>query len=204
MPFGGLDHAWRASFELAREAFRAGSIPVGAVVVDATGNTVAEGRNRIFESDAPRGQLADSFLAHAELNALAGLEPVRRYGEHSLYTTLEPCALCVGAAIMVMVGRVCFASNDLYAGGSRFRLDNPHAARRPLVVEGPLDGVVGDLGELLHVAHFLWRRPDGLLVEVHRERNSRIVEVAERVDLRAAAQEGATLDDAIDLILGNA
>jgi hypothetical protein len=40
----------------------------------------------------------------------------------------------------------------------------------------PLDGVIGDLGELLHVAHFLWRRPDGILVEVHRERNSRIVE----------------------------
>ena len=45
------------------------------------------------------------------------LEPVRRYGEHSPYTTLEPCGLCVGAAIMVTDGRVCFASNDLYAGG---------------------------------------------------------------------------------------
>ena len=53
------------------------------------------------------------------------LEPVRRYGEHPPYTTLEPCGLCVGAAIMVTVGRVCFASNDLYAGGSRFQLDNP-------------------------------------------------------------------------------
>ena len=57
------------------------------------------------------------------------LEPVRRYGEHSPYTTLEPCGLCVGAAIMVTVGRVCFASNDLYAGGSRFQLDNPPTAR---------------------------------------------------------------------------
>jgi tRNA(Arg) A34 adenosine deaminase TadA len=203
MPFGDLDRAWRTSFELAWDALRSGSIPVGAVVVDAAGEVVAEGRNRIFESDAPRGQLAGSFLAHAELNALAYLDPVRRYSEHVLYTTLEPCALCVGAAIMVMVGRVSYASNDVYGGGSQLRLDNPHTARQPLVVEGPLDGIVGDLGELLHVAHFLWRKPDSIVVEVHRKRNPRIVELAERVDLMSAAQEGATLDDAMTLV-GNA
>jgi tRNA(adenine34) deaminase len=202
MPFGDLDRAWRVSFELAWEAFRAGSIPVGAVVVDAAGDVVAEGRNRIFEGDAPRGQLARSFLAHAELNALAGLDPVRRYDAHVLYTTLEPCALCIGAAIMVMVGSVRYASNDVYAGGSQLQLDNPHTARQPLVVEGPLDGVVGDLGELLHVAHFLWRKPDSIVVEVHQKRNPRIVELAQRVDFMAAAREGATLDDAIALVIG--
>jgi tRNA(adenine34) deaminase len=200
MPFAGLDAAWRASFELAWEAFRVGSIPVGAVVADEDGVIVARGRNRIFEGEAPRGQLAGSFLAHAELNALAGLEPVRRYGGHVLYTTLEPCALCVGAAIMVMVGGLRFASKDVYAGGSRLSLKNPHTARQPLAVEGPLDGTVGDLGELLHVAHFLWRRPDSIVVDVHRDRSPRIVETAERVDLMSAARNGATLDDAIALV----
>lgn len=203
MPFGDLDRAWRRSFELAWDAFQAGSIPVGAVVVDEAGDIVAQGRNRIFESDAPERQLARSFLAHAELNALAGLDTERRYGGHALYTTLEPCALCIGAAIMVMVGSVRYASNDVYAGGSRLQLDNPHTARQPLILEGPLDGVVGDLGELLHVAHFLWRKPDSVVVEAHRERSPRIVDIAERVDLMAAAREGATLDDAIALVLGN-
>jgi tRNA(adenine34) deaminase len=200
MPFGDLDHAWRISFELAWDAFRAGSIPVGAVVADEAGGVVARGRNRIFEDEAPRGQLAGSFLAHAELNALACLDPVRRYGGHVLYTTLEPCVLCVGAAIMVMVGAVRFASNDVYGGGSHLRLENPHTARQPLVVEGPLDGLVGELGELLHVAHFLWRKPDSIVVEAHRERSPRIVELAERVDLMQAARDGATLDDAIGLV----
>ncbi len=200
MPFTGLDSAWRASFELAWEAFRAGSIPVGAVVTDEEGVIVARGRNRIFEDEAPRGQLAGSFLAHAEMNALAGLDPVRRYGHHILYTTLEPCALCVGAGIMVMIGGVRFASNDVYAGGSRLSLENPHTARQPLGFEGPLDGIVGDLGELLHVAHFLWRKPNSIVVDVHRERSPRIVEIAERVDLMTAARDGATLDDAIALV----
>ncbi len=69
----GLEGAWRESFELAWEAFRVGTIPVGAVVADASGEIVARGRNRIFEEEAPPGQLAGTYLAHAELNALAGL-----------------------------------------------------------------------------------------------------------------------------------
>ena len=200
MPFAGYDNGWRASFELAWDSLKAGSVPVGAVVANENGEVVAQGRNRIFEADAPRGQLAGSFIAHAELNALATLEPVRRFDGHAVYTTLEPCALCVGAAMIVGVGAVRFASRDVYAGGSRFTLDNPRAERQPLQVEGPLDGILGDLGELLHVAHFLWRKPDGALIEVHRERSPRIVEIAERIDLVSAARDGATLDDAVSLV----
>ena len=202
MPFGELEGAWRGAFDLAWQALRAGSVPVGAVLVDEAGDVVAQGRNRIFESDAPPGQLAHSFLAHAELNALVGLDPARRYGGHVLYTTLEPCVLCMGAAMMVMVGSIRYASNDVYAGASHLRSENRRAERQPLVIEGPLGGVVGDLGELMHVAHFLSRKPDSALVEAYRERSPRIVELAERVDLVAAGREGATLDDAIALVLG--
>jgi tRNA(adenine34) deaminase len=92
-----LEGPWRECFELAWEAFGAGTIPVGAVVVDASGATVARGRNRIFEATAPAGQLAGTYIAHAELNALAELPalPTRDgqgpYSRHTLYTTLEPC-----------------------------------------------------------------------------------------------------------------
>ena len=44
-----LDARWRATLELAWEAYLAGTIPVGAVVADADGRVVARGRNRIFE-----------------------------------------------------------------------------------------------------------------------------------------------------------
>src|SRR5918999_2641932 len=129
---------WRECFELAWEAFRAGTIPVGAVVADESGEIVARGRNHIFEETAPPGQLAGTYLAHAELNALAGLPlvPPRDgrgpFEEHTLYTTLEPCALCVGAALMIMVGEIRYASTDHYGGGRELRLDNPHTARKPL------------------------------------------------------------------------
>jgi tRNA(adenine34) deaminase len=197
---------WRESFELAWEAFRAGTIPVGAVVADASGQIVARGRNRIFEQTAPPGQLAGNYIAHAELNALAGLPLVgaRRgrgpFEGHALYTTLEPCALCMGAALMMMVGEVRFASLDRYGGGKELRLENPHTARLPLQLSGPLDGLLGDLGELLHLAHFVWRRPDGHVLTTYREHSPELVELAETLDLKAAADEEATLDDAIELV----
>jgi len=78
--------------------------PVGAVVTGADGAIVAEGRGRRFESAAPPGQLAWTGVAHAELNALARLGPDRHYTDHALLTTLEPCAMCRGAAIQASVG----------------------------------------------------------------------------------------------------
>src|SRR5918992_3525609 len=197
---------WRESFELAWEAFRVGTIPVGAVVADSSGEIVARGRNRIFDETAPPRQLAGSYLAHAELNALAELPRLPpqdgrgAFEEHVLYTTLEPCALCMGAAVMMLVAEVRFASADRYGGGRDLRLENAHTARRPLVVMGPLEGLTGDLGEILHLAHFVWRRPDGHVLATYRDHSPDLVALAEALDLKRAADEGASLDDAIALV----
>jgi tRNA(adenine34) deaminase len=56
-----LPEHWRSAFRQAWAAYVAGTIPVGAVVVDPHGVIVAEARNRIFDAgDPPRGQLAGS------------------------------------------------------------------------------------------------------------------------------------------------
>src|SRR5438105_1014959 len=92
-----LEAPWRVAVEEAWAAYAAGTVPVGAVLVDPTGRVVSRGRNRIFDAGAP-GQIAGSRLAHAEVNALLGLA-----GSSAdprvlvLYTTAEPCPLCVGA-----------------------------------------------------------------------------------------------------------
>ena len=56
----GCDHAWERTLELAWDAFCAGTTPVGAVVIDAAGAIVAEGRGRRYEPAGPPGQLAGS------------------------------------------------------------------------------------------------------------------------------------------------
>jgi tRNA(adenine34) deaminase len=197
---------WRESFELAWEAFRAGTIPVGAVVANPAGEIVARGRNRIFDETAPPGQLAGSYLAHAELNALAALPLLGQrdgrgpFADHTLYTTLEPCALCMGATLMMLVGNLQFASHDHYGGGKELELRNPHTARVPLVLSGPLGGLLGELGELLHLSHFVWRRPTSHVLTTYRDREPHLVELAESLDLMAAASAGAGIDDAIRLV----
>jgi len=106
-----LDPVWKRPFELAWESLRAGSFPVGAVIVNASGEVVAEGRNRIYERAGPAGQLAGTSLAHAEINALAQL-PDGRYGDYLLRTTLAPCILCTSALRMARIGEVHFAATD--------------------------------------------------------------------------------------------
>ncbi|MFB8135125.1 nucleoside deaminase [Streptomyces mirabilis] len=112
-----LPASWRLPFELAWEALRAGSRPIGAVLLDGAGRPVATGRNRSQESTAPPGQLAGTAIAHAEINALAQLPAGGRYENHRLYTTLEPCLLCSGAFIHSHVGHVLYAAPDPYWTG---------------------------------------------------------------------------------------
>lgn len=146
-----LEGAWERALELAWFSFLAGTTPVGAVVVNAAGDVVAEGRGRRYEDDASDRGLAHCHIAHAEINALALLPPENHYEDHALLTTLEPCCMCLGAAVQATITRLYFAGRDPYGGASRLVVDTPQARRRPLVVTGPLPGPRGRLAELLHV-----------------------------------------------------
>ena len=96
---------WIDVFVLMWEAYRAGTIPVGAVVADESGRVVARGRNRIFGAPADH-EVGRSRLAHAEVNALLALPSERTYEGWKLYTSLEPCHMCLAAAWRRPVGDV--------------------------------------------------------------------------------------------------
>lgn len=95
---------------MAREASDHGEVPVGAVVVAPHG-TAFEDRNRTRE-------LADP-TAHAETLAIrraAGHQGDWRLIGHTLYVTLEPCAMCAGAIVLSRIERVVFGTPDPKAG----------------------------------------------------------------------------------------
>jgi tRNA(adenine34) deaminase len=94
-----LEPPWDAVLSLAREAFVNRSTPIGAVVVEPGGRVVAQGRGRRHDTDLTPGQLSGCRIAHAELHAPGTSPAATSYGEPTLYGSVEPCRLCMGAAI---------------------------------------------------------------------------------------------------------
>jgi tRNA(adenine34) deaminase len=187
-----LPAPWPEVFSLMWEAYLAGTIPVGAVVVDEAGAVVSRGRNRIF--DGPRdGQLSGSRLAHAELNALVALTSQRTYEGFTLYTSLEPCHLCLSATISVRIGTLRYAAQEPYAGALGKLVPSADHEAHPLKVEGPLNGAPGSLPELLHLAHCLWRVPSRGVSSFYRSFKPELVAAAQTLP---APDSGASLTDA--------
>jgi tRNA(adenine34) deaminase len=96
-----------------------GDVPVGAVIVDATGQELSRAHNR-RELDADP-------TAHAEVLALRSAAQTRghwRLDDCTLFVTLEPCAMCAGAMINARLGRLVFGASDPKAGAivSLYRL----------------------------------------------------------------------------------
>lgn len=155
---GALDPAWARPLELAWEAMGEGSFPVGAVVLDAEGNPVAEGRNRMAEETCSPRELAGTRLGHAEINALAQLGP-GPHSDHVLWTSLEPCLLCTSAIHMFRIGTVRYAAPDPYwAGVERLpELIEAPFARHETTRSGPVQGLARALGAALpawwHLEH---------------------------------------------------
>jgi tRNA(adenine34) deaminase len=112
---------------------------IGAAVVDADGRILSRSRNRIFESSADGEYLFGQALAHAEVNALLSLPEQDGEIHHSLalYTTTEPCPLCMGAFYMSGLRELRFASREPYAGSANLLGTTPYLNRKPIRVFGP-------------------------------------------------------------------
>lgn len=94
----------------AQRAADAGEVPVGAVVVR-DGVVVGIGHNRPIAKHDP--------TAHAEIEAIRAASAATgtyRLGDASLYVTLEPCVMCVGAILNARIARVYYGARDEKAG----------------------------------------------------------------------------------------
>jgi tRNA(adenine34) deaminase len=117
-----LDVYMRAALAEAEMAGQAGELPIGAVVV-IDGDVVSRGR--------ARHQQAHSQLHHAEINALlgGGERLWRDYRQAVLFTTVEPCPMCLGAVVMADVPHIVFALHDRVVHSMETIESNPYVRR---------------------------------------------------------------------------
>jgi len=124
--------AMQVALDQAQLAAERGDVPVGAVLLDASGSLVAANHNR-------REELSDA-TAHAEMLVLS--ERSRAIGDwrltgHTLVVTLEPCPMCAMAAVWSRVDRIVYGAADLKAGGawSLFNIPQDERLNHDIVLE---------------------------------------------------------------------
>lgn len=108
-----MDAFMRAAIEEARKGLAEGGIPIGSVLV-VGGKIAGRGHNRRVQ----RG----SAILHAEIDALenAGRLSARDYASAALYTTLSPCDMCSGAALLYGIPLIVIGENRTFRGPEEY------------------------------------------------------------------------------------
>jgi tRNA(Arg) A34 adenosine deaminase TadA len=135
----GLDDADHEVFvrEALREAdaaLRRGDLPIGAVVVHGT---------EVVGRGASTRKTSRCHIAHAELNALLSCSEYlgEHHGECIVYSTVEPCPMCLGAIVMADIHHVVFGAFDYRAGASHMVERVPYVAHH---IKTYIGGVLED------------------------------------------------------------
>ncbi|EWM53349.1 nucleoside deaminase [Ruminococcus flavefaciens] len=107
-----ISKQWQTAFEEAWDAFCTGSIPIGAAVFDENGELILKDHNR-----AQLPETVNHRIAHAEANLLRRLDTARFDPRRlTLYTTMEPCPMCMGTASMSNIKHLRSAAHDPHCG----------------------------------------------------------------------------------------
>lgn len=193
---------WQIAFEEAWVSWVSGSAGVGSVVTDADGEIVSRGRSRVFDEPDGDSPLAGTFMAHAEMNALANL-PVGKYVGYTLLTTFEPCLMCAATLRLYRIPHVDYAADDPVWDGLHDVLSRVPAIARGLPSRTRLGGPWGAFGHVVHLSRLLGRAPDEVLA-AHASLSLRHLDVAKHIErsgaLQRVANNGGTVLDALELL----
>ncbi|MCC6452993.1 MAG: nucleoside deaminase [Acidobacteria bacterium] len=106
------------AIDRAREAESRGEVPIGALIVSAEGDVLAEASNETIERCDP--------TAHAEILAIrAAGQKIGNYrlAGTTVYSTIEPCAMCAGALVNARVARLVYGAPDERFGAVRSKFE---------------------------------------------------------------------------------
>jgi creatinine deaminase len=98
----------QAALEEARKGLTEGGLPIGSVLADAQGNIIARGHNLRVQTGDP--------TAHAEVVCIRNAGRRRDWPELTLVSTLSPCIMCTGTALLYRIARVVIGENRNFMG----------------------------------------------------------------------------------------
>lgn len=128
------DYYMMLAIREANKAEKIDEVPVGAVIVDENRQVIGQGFNRPISTNDP--------TSHAEINAIRMASDTRknyRLTQTSLYVTIEPCIMCMGAIIHARIQRVVFGASDPKWGAvlSLYQMASDHRLNHcPEIVSG--------------------------------------------------------------------
>jgi tRNA(Arg) A34 adenosine deaminase TadA len=198
--WAALSPPWQACVDEAWTSWRRGSAGVGCAITDATGAIVARGGNRMLEAKTVPHELAGTPLAHAETVTLSTLG-LGQFGDHTLYTSFEPCLMCASTIVQMGIGRVEFAAADpLFDGMHDWFGSLPYdAARRP--ERNMLGGPVGAFCHVLHLSWLSFWVREGPVIDAHGRLSPRELDTARAISrdghLAPIAADGGGAVDAL-------
>ena len=109
--------AWLdAALEQAQKSWDEGGLPIGSVLVDADGTIVARGHNRRVQDGDP--------TAHAEVTCIRNAGRRRDWSSCTLVSTLSPCPMCSGTAVLFRIPRVVIGENRTFQGAETWMREN--------------------------------------------------------------------------------
>jgi tRNA(Arg) A34 adenosine deaminase TadA len=197
---------WQACFELAWEAYCDNCIPIGAVVTDTGGEVISQGRNHVYKRSLPDEHLKGQPLAHAEMEALHGVD-YDAFDPHTciLYTTTEPCPMCMGTFYMSGLRTLQFAARDPFAGSSNMLGTTWYLSRKPIKVYGPflaLESIIVSLFVEQELSFHSGKFPEGSFWEMYGNAIPEGIDSGRRLheqgDLKTMRQSGMVTRDVFD------
>lgn len=189
IPWTTLPLGAKAALEQQWMGVRDRALPCGAAVVEGDG-VLAAGRNRAYDPATGNDPLERTRLAHAEFNALAGIETDRDWGALSLWSTQRPCAMCSAAIAFTGIGAVAYLAEDP-SGAAQSDLAFEHVEAWPW----------SQVAEVLFLSTgAVLRGADDANLARARHRTPEIADVVERLAvtdrLGVAARQAKTIDEA--------
>ena len=195
---------WQIVFEEAWKAFGCGSIPIGAALFDKNGDLIISDRNRSREADTVNRE-----ISHAEANVLRRLDTDRyNSGELVLYTSMEPCPMCMGMILMGHIREIHYAAADSYCG--MVHLTDTDAYYKGKHMRCIREGGEKELFQLTIQSYnelkFIDNGASDKVIRMFAETSSTAVDIAKKLYedkmLDRLVKEGASCGEAYDRIMG--